>query len=458
MRWITVACVLLTVLLYCDANVDGIESLSVHPLVTPMTTGTAFVFAFLSSHFNANVTENLWVLVSNQNSTATVQVTITSNYPGFQAITATVGPQNVTRIPILPVDLQSQYPNNLTGSVTTIEKKGLRLISTLPVTVYLDNERTHGGSGDGMLVLPICQLGTNYETINEESDYATINMYSVVALQDNTEVRWINGSVGGTPTWGVATLNALEVLTNSHTTRRLTATEVKASAPVAVISGNVCGVSVNNNPVCDFESVMLTPQQAWGTKFFFVTFEGTTLNGFILTVNQTTNVYRDSTLLITITADQYLIFNTGTSYIWTDKPAEVVQEGRLKVGTVQTGAPFFVHSPPSEQFITGPVQFATDALLANNTEHYVRIVTTVMNVGTFAIDNYTPSALLYTRVGRSSFYFYNMRIMPGTHTITPASPSNFYSAVVYGYGDSTGYGFAAGLNLPAVNGPCAPTK
>lgn len=71
------------------------------PKEKPQSIGTTFVFAFLSSHFNANNTENLYVLVSNQDAATTAQVTITSPYPGFQTIQKSVGPKSVERVCVL---------------------------------------------------------------------------------------------------------------------------------------------------------------------------------------------------------------------------------------------------------------------------------------------------------------------------------------------------------------------
>jgi hypothetical protein len=93
------------------------------------------------------------------------------------------------QIYINPADLQSQYPNNYSG-IVTIENKGLQLTSTIPVSVNTDNEHDRGVSSDSMLVLPVCQLGRNYETINDQTPtYLTNSMFSIVATQDNTLVR-----------------------------------------------------------------------------------------------------------------------------------------------------------------------------------------------------------------------------------------------------------------------------
>lgn len=121
------------------------------------------------------------------------------------------------------------------------------------------------------------------------------------------------------------TLNALQVVTFSYSTAYLSATEVDSSAPVAVFSGNLCGVGIANLPPCDFEQIMLTPEESWGTQFPFFPFAGTDLNEFILSTNQNTTVYRDGNVLTYMRADQYIVFNYPNAFISTDKPVEVVQ-------------------------------------------------------------------------------------------------------------------------------------
>jgi hypothetical protein len=246
------------------------------------------------------------------------------------------------------------------------------------------------------------------------------------------------------------TVNRLQVLTFSHTLYYLTGIEIEADKPVAAISGVLCGIGIDNNNICDHEVEMLLPAESWGTQFAFITFAGSTYNEFILTANQETRVYNDQQLLFVMQSYHYLVFNASNIYIWADKPVEVMEVGKRTEGTVRHGAPWFVNVPASEQFMSGSVLFTTNANLANGTRHYVHITTMLASIGTISIDGYTPSALLYTRVGRSTFYFYRQRIEVGQHTVS-SPPTSKYAAVVYGMGDSTGYGFVAGYDLPGVH-------
>ncbi|KHJ87097.1 hypothetical protein OESDEN_13135 [Oesophagostomum dentatum] len=94
-----------------------------------------------------------------------------------------------------------------------------------------------------------------------------------------------------------------------------------------------------------------------------------------------------------------------------------------------------------------------------NLKHFIRVTcSSVACIGTVKVDNYIPNGLLYTRMGRSKYYFVDVAAKGGQHTVTFMGPDTPWSPIsigvtVYGYGTNRAYAFSPGLNYPST-GTC----
>jgi len=149
--------------------------------------------------------------------------------------------------------------------------------------------------------------------------------------------------------------------------------------------------------------------------------------------------------------NQYLRMYYPTSLLTSSWPVHVMQVGsRINITYAD---PFFVHLPSDNQFVNVPTQFMTGFNTYDQVSiaHFLRITTVISWIGMISIDGVSPSPLLYNRVGRGSFYYYETLIQSGVHTVAPFNTTVRYSAVVYGYGPELAYGFAPGIDLPGTN-------
>jgi len=286
--------------------------------------------------------------------------------------------------------------------------------------------------------------------VSDESDFQTHRLFSVIVLEDDTNVLMQNG----TRSW--ITFNGMQrgqVVTYLANSWYISSAEVQATKNVAVISGTVCGYGWLVIGDCNHQAIMLMPFTVYGTQFALVPFAGARFSEYTVTpLADNTTIYIDFNNSLTINQLGWVRLWWDNEILTTSKPVQVVQVGSRLNNTY--GDPFFVHNPalPNHMLNSGPVQFATgfDTFNQDSITHYVRIVTPIETIGKFAIDGYTVNSLLYTRVGNSKFYYYEQKIIHGTHTVTPMVSGANFTVTAFGYGNRLGYGFMAGLELPCV--------
>ncbi|VDO20427.1 unnamed protein product [Heligmosomoides polygyrus] len=99
---------------------------------------------------------------------------------------------------------------------------------------------------------------------------------------------------------------------------------------------------------------------------------------------------------------------------------------------------------------TGIVAPSLDEQL--NLKHFIRVTCSTVNcIGTVKVDNYVPNGLLYTRMGKSNYYFVDVSVKGGQHSVsfvgpdTPWAPLTF-GVTVYGFGLNRAYAFTPGLS------------
>ncbi|RCN46039.1 hypothetical protein ANCCAN_07905 [Ancylostoma caninum] len=214
--------------------------------------GTSFVFSFLNSHLSAkdtSYTEDLSLIITNPMNQDAL-ITINSPYPSFKNVSLTVGGGQWRKVDINPADIQTNYMDQYLQKAV-IENKSLFVNSNVSVSLVASNSLTDGGGEDKFVVLPICQLGTEYHVVGDESahnfqSYQSTNIITVIATKDNTTVQL--NYLFRTPT----ILNRGQQLTIA-TLYTQTTIAVTSDKPVAVISGSVCGFGYYNPSHCSYE-------------------------------------------------------------------------------------------------------------------------------------------------------------------------------------------------------------
>lgn len=95
------------------------------------------------------------------------------------------------QIDIMPADIQARYGDNDGSSALVVEDKGIRLRSTLPVTVYVHSvaiSESMSTSADSYTILPTALLGQEYFAFGTVYHIDYPNVIMAVAIEDNTTV------------------------------------------------------------------------------------------------------------------------------------------------------------------------------------------------------------------------------------------------------------------------------
>jgi hypothetical protein len=417
-----------------------------------LAAGSEFIMAFINSHqviSDNSHYENLTLIVNNPNAVP-ADITVSSIYPDFTTISTQVPANGATIIYIAPHQIQTNYGRAVLNNVVT-ENKGILIRSSVSVQIVAVNERNDSrGVGEAYAIFPTCQLGMSYKVFGDSVPQQTTRQYSIVATQDNTTVMYNAWNLG--LSLQTVVLNRLQTHTYTTFNYYMTGARVIADKPVAVVSGVVCGLGWLALGYCNHMAAMMISTDYWGTTFPLVNLQPATdgceyiLNSYM----DGTIIYDDGVPLLTINSDQFARFYYPTSILTTSWPCDVMQVCSRFNAT--HGDPCFLHIPSDNLFINGSTQFLTGYSTADQTTvlHYVRITTNVAYVGMIRIDGgAAPSSLLYTRVGRSTFYYYETLIGNGVHVVSGANAAVRFSVAVYGYGPDRGYGFTPGIDMPA---------
>ncbi|CAD6188477.1 unnamed protein product [Caenorhabditis auriculariae] len=426
------------------------------PAESAVNSGTKFMFSFLNSHLASsllpNDTEILTVSVTNP-SASSANIVITSPWPGFHQMSFSVASGASQMVTINPPSIQTNYMDPEFESVV-IENKTLTLISSQPVFVVTSNTHADLDHMDKYSVIPVCQLGQEYNIVGDESSMASrlksSNIFTVIATIDNTVVSILDYRTSGPINYTINTGQQVTLATFWYTTNIV----ISASNPVAVISGAVCGYGYYNQYECSQETVMLYPTNNYGLHVPYYKFLPEDFGEvMVLMQENNTNVFVDGVQVVTgLSVFQYIIlqFRTG-GYITANNPIYGLAIGSTNANN-QSG-PFFAHIPAQKNFINSPVTFpVAQADNEKSLSNYARVVTLIGNIGFIQLDSYVPNGLVYTRMGRSEFYFIDIPVQPGVHTVSSLN-GGFFSVTVYGFGTITSYAFTPELDLQ-TSGSC----
>ncbi len=157
---------------------------------------------------------------------------------------------------------------------------GVCVKSDAPVICY--GVTNYNYTSEGFLALPTAALGTEYIVAsNAEPTDNTSQILpgytSVTAPYDDIKVEFTMGgsdyskTAGGqmpgeTTTWRLNQGDVL-LIASSGSHADLTGSKIKATKPVAVVSGNFCAYVPTNCGCCDLLEEMELPMKTWGTEY-----------------------------------------------------------------------------------------------------------------------------------------------------------------------------------------------
>ena len=441
------------------------------------TEGTEFWLGFMQN-FDSRSPSSLEIFLTSRSS---ANVEIFSYRTGGSQVVS-VNPGQTRRVFI---NTAEDNPAAALGS-GNIERKGYRIISDEPISVYAFNSRDL--SADATIVLPINSLGkkyyasTYYERHIFGDEYQQGQSQSellIVGVEDSTtvniipKVSTIDGKLRGE--LFTITLNRGDIY-QLQAEGDLTGTLIESvynngdCKNFAVFGGNKWArVTGGDNCVLDLRPEgayypggfaadhlyeQMYPVNTWGKEYVALPFELRT--GYVLQITATednTRIFINGVLRETLNAGEYATFQyeDEVTSIRADQPIQVAQMSQSFSCdiTVQNGIgdPFMIMLSPNEQKLK---EITFNALETEAIEEYfVTVITDTDATSEFRVNNATPSGT-FTQVSGSPELSYLRMPLEGGADNTFLSASGFI-AYVYGFGEIESFGYVAGASLENLN-------
>ena len=412
--------------------------------VTPTTEGKEFWVTFMknqNTQVSSSALELKLIVSARENATVTMRNPQTGWQQSLQVVANQVAEY------VLPKEQVYTYNAGI------VEKTGIVVTSTAPVSLYAANFREH--TYDATIVMPITALETDYVVQVYENDLMAKEL-AVVATTNNTQVtitphaRTTSGQVKGVPF--TVTLQRGEVyqLMSNDGGNDFSGTRVQSDKAVAVFAGHQCINIPTGNPWCDHIVEQQMPTRMWGRQFVVTKTKGQNGDRVMLTaVNDNTQLYVNGTLKTTLNALQSYEFRLtdNSAYIETSEPTTcyLYVEGARDNNMI--GDPSSVHVSPIEQRIK-QLTFSTFQTTVSRT-HYVNIVTTKAGVNSIKLDGNIISNEFITVQGNANLMYAQIQVQNGTHTLE--TNIDGFVGHVYGLGRCESYAYTFGsATIPLV--------
>ena len=412
---------------------------------TPTTEGTEFWTTFLKNHLNedGSPTMKLTLIVSSRENAT---VTVLNPQTGWSQSVYV----SANQIKELEVPHVQAYTNN----VGRIEKRGLKITSTSPISLYASNY--DDASYDASIVLPTTALGLDYILQIYENELAAKEL-AVVATTNNTTItitphaRTTDGHIKNIP-YSI-TLNAGETyqVMSEDEGSDFSGSRVEANYPIAVFSGHQCINVPTGNQWCDHVVEQQMPTHMWGKRFALTKTNG--MNG-----DRVVLIAKENNTIIKINGVQKRIINALETYTFrlTDNSAFVETSAPASCFVYIEGAednnmmgdPSSVHISPIEQRIQ-QLTFSTFQT-ERSRSHYVNLVTTAIGVATITLDGISIADQFQPLNGNNQLYYASIKIAHGTHTLHCRKDG--FIGHVYGLGICESYAYTIGSATLPLDG------
>jgi len=402
--------------------------------------GTEFWFGFMENFGNTNNLHMVVFIATDRPVSGTISVPLGGYNQSFTIVADSV----------FEIELPATTVMHVGSEI--IENKGVHIITSDSVLVYILNTRSN--SGDGTSILPIQKLGINYSVLNYYSRDLGIPGHSeflIVAPFDSTSIviesadTTVSGNLPGMPISIV--LNSGQSYQVQNGDGDLTGSEITSSLPIAVFAGakaaeipsgpgmpgltaldHLCEQMISiNNWSTEFVSVPLLQRDS-GDTFRILAIEDTTIININGIVTDTLNkgVFLESIL-------------TSSSLISTNKPVSVAQYANSLSFDNTTGDPFEIILLPAansykktyfKTYYNSPI---------SNFDFLVNIITKNSATSLVYFDGLQILPSSFIPISGSDFSYASFQVADGTHRIE--SDSGFV-AYYYAFDDTDSYGMA----------------
>ena len=422
--------------------------------------GTDFYIG-LMINFNTT-TENIWLFITTPFSSPVNYTIADFTHIISAGIVTNVSPVNES-IDISYVTLNSSYSQRKKGIHVYTENGGL--ISVLVINyVYYSSGDYLAYSHQELLIHQYRYFVVSIVTAEllsgvllvgnkDKTTVTIIPTQSIVVPQDiqNSTSAEMTVTAGAPFT---ITLHKMQTFLFGSLTADISGTSIVSDKPLTVISGHECAYIPINVTACEQLTEQIPPTVTWGKRFLLTPYAGRSRRYYkiIAADNKTTLTYRCSTdsavTLYLLNPGDFTTFYSNTSYcsLVSDKPVLVTQLGPgNNFDFLGIGDPVISTIPPIDQYFEN-VTFISPILPIIET-HHLNLASTAND--TVLMDG-EPLSLTWNNIYDSdnNIIGYGAQI-PITdltsHTITTQSNTKF-SALVYGFGWSTGYSYSANVN------------
>ena len=341
-----------------------------------------------------------------------------------------------------------------TYSAGLIEKRGLKITSTTPISLYASNFRE--ATYDASIILPTPALGKDYIIQVFENELFS-KEFAIVATTNNTTVtitphaRTTDGHVKNVPY--TITLNAGETyqVMSSDGSSDFSGTRVESNYPIAVFAGHQCINVPTGNPWCDHIVEQQMPTPMWGKQFALTKTSSMSGDRVMITAKEDNTIVKINGVQKTTlkSLESYTFRLTDNSaFVETSEPATcfLYIEGARANG--MNGDPSSIHISPIEQRIS-ELTFATFET-DRSRSHYVNIVTTNAGVASMTLDDRNISSYFQPLQGNNTLQYARVSITHGTHTLRNSKDG--FIGHVYGLGDCESYAYTFGSAALILDG------
>ena len=419
--------------------------------VAQTTEGTEFWVTFMNNYERESGDEGLTLTLiasSRQNTTVTVCNPQTGWKQDF-----TVSASQVREF-VVP------HEQGYTYNAGTAEKRGLKVTSDYPISLYASNfyEWTY----DATIVLPKEGLGKDYIVQVYENELFS-KEFAVVATEANTQVTitphavTTDGKAKDVPyTVSLQEGETYQVMSKVKGSD-FSGSRIQSNKPVAVFAGHQCINIQTGNKWCDHIVEQQMPVNMWGCQFALTKTYGQNGDRVMVTAKEdNTEIKVNGSIVTTLSKQATYTFRLtdASAFVDASRPVACFMYLEGAQGNNTMGDPASVHISPIEQRVE-QMTFATFQTAVTNT-HYVNVVTTEAGASGMLLDGKSVASSFSTLTGNSDLRFARIPIPHGTHTLRTLADG--FTGHVYGLGEYESYAYSFGsavINLASsilVNG------
>ncbi len=359
---------------------------------------------------------------------------------------------------LLPEDADLGDANDL------IEKKGIHLIASQPVSVHGLSKVKY--TSDGFLAIQTEALGLDYiiqSFSNSNSPQPELNgtQFALVATENDTTVTIIpsvvtQGYDSGFPyviklqqgeTYQLRNLNGPP--------QDLSGTLISADKPVAAFGGHACAnIQSTSRSFCDYLVEQLIPTKRWGTEYFTFPLKtrskGDTIR--VLAAADDTQVFINGFNVATLDRGRMFQIVLGFGVrITANGPIHVTQYANSSdFDLVKQSDPFMMQLPHRALFNT---QYRFCAPESGFASHFINVIapSATASAGLVQMDGAPIPPGFFSAIGLSGFSGASVPVTPGVHSVLSPQPVGLTQ---YGWSDYESYGwpvcFSFGDTTPPV--------